>query len=117
WSGQLYLWRLRIDGQSQPERLDVAGLGAASPTISRSGDRLAFASVSFDSDIYRFEPGHPAQTVASSTFRESEPSWSPDGRRFAFSSLRSGDTSHIWVAAADGSAVQQLTYGPGHHQG
>ena len=44
------------------------------------------------------------------------PQFSPDGRRIAFCSLRSGDAMHVWVANADGSSPEQLTHGPGPYQ-
>jgi Tol biopolymer transport system component len=115
--GLTYLWRLGISEHSQPERIEVAGLGATSPSTAGSRDRLAFAHVRYDTDIYRFEPGRSAQSVAASTFRESEPRLSGDGRRLAFCSLRSGDNPEVWVAAADGSGARQLTDGPGQIQG
>jgi TolB protein len=37
-----------------------------------------------------------------------DPSWSPDGRYLAFVSNRSG-APEVWVAAVDGSGLQQLT--------
>jgi Tol biopolymer transport system component len=38
------------------------------------------------------------------------PSWSPDGRRIAFQSYRSGNF-HIWTIASDGTDARQLTSG------
>jgi len=38
--------------------------------------------------------------------------WSPDGRRLAFASDRTGG-SHLWVMNADGTGQSQLTDGPG----
>ena len=40
----------------------------------------------------------------------SSPSWSPDGRKLAFSSNRDG-TYEIYVACADGSGLSVLTAG------
>src|SRR5919202_6063074 len=42
-------------------------------------------------------------------------SWSPDGRRIAFTSHRDGPSSEeIYVMNADGSAQQRLTFSSGH---
>jgi TolB protein len=41
------------------------------------------------------------------------PAWSPDGRRFAFSSTHEGN-QEIYTAAADGSDLARLTQSPGH---
>ena len=112
-----YLWRVAADGTRPPERIEVAGLGATTPATSLTSDRLAFARDVSDSDVYRFQPGRPAQPVLSSTFPDAETRFSPDGRRLAFCSLRGGDTLEVWLAAADGSGAQQLTHGPGYYQG
>jgi Tol biopolymer transport system component/DNA-binding winged helix-turn-helix (wHTH) protein len=112
-----YLWRVDIDGSRPPERVEVAGLGAAMPATAVSRDRLAFVRIVVDTDVYRFRPGIPSVPVLASTFLDGETRFSPDGRRIAFSSMRSADTFRIWVAAADGSNAQQLTRGPGFQQG
>jgi TolB protein len=41
------------------------------------------------------------------------PAWSPDGKRFAFSSTHEGN-QEIYTAAADGSDLVRLTRHPGH---
>ena len=112
-----YLWRVDIDGSRPPERIEVAGLGAAMPATAVSRDRLAFVRIVVDTDVYRFQPGIPSVPVLASSFLDGETRFSPDGRRIAFSSMRSADTFRIWVAAADGSNAQQVTRGPGFQQG
>lgn len=54
----------------------------------------------------------PASFVAVSTFAgsHSQPSFAPDGRRFAFISDADG-TPHLWVAGSDESSPTQLTFG------
>src|SRR6267142_6508661 len=42
------------------------------------------------------------------------PRWSPDGKRIAFSSRRTGDYE-VWVINRDGSGLQQLTQSHGGH--
>jgi Tol biopolymer transport system component len=112
-----YLWRLSVDGNRSPERIEVAGSGAGAVAIARSRDRLVFTRDSWDTDIYRFEVARPARLVIGSTFPESDVRFSSDGRRLAFASMRSGDKFEILVAEADGSGVRQLTHGPGISQG
>jgi Tol biopolymer transport system component len=48
----------------------------------------------------------------SGLFYEVDPAWSPDGRRIAFSSKRSG-RSEIYAVRADGTGTRRLTSGPG----
>ena len=80
------------------------GRQCAVPDDSPTGDRLAFSpSHSMTDDIYRFEPGRAARPVARSSVFDGSPQFSPDGRRIAFCSLRSGDAMEVWVANADGS--------------
>ena len=62
-----YLWRVEVDGEQPPERIEMAGVNAFFPSISPTGDRLAFTRSPHDEDIYRFEPGRPAQPVARSS--------------------------------------------------
>jgi Tol biopolymer transport system component/tRNA A-37 threonylcarbamoyl transferase component Bud32 len=107
-----HLWRVRADATSPPERIEVAG-SAMSPTTARSRDRLAFARVVYDLDVYRIEDGHSPQPFAVSSRVDGDGAFSPDGRRIAFASARNGYASEIWVAASDGSDVRQLTNGPG----
>jgi Tol biopolymer transport system component len=106
-----YLWRVGADGSRPPERIEVAGLGAAWPATVFSRDRLAFVRDSSDIDLYRFVPGRPPEVVAASTFPETEAAISADGHRLAFTSTRSADALQIWVSNADGSDPQQLTRG------
>ena len=47
-----------------------------------------------------------------STRGEWDPAFSPDGRKVAFGSWRSGEC-HIWIGAADGSACRKLPLPPG----
>ncbi len=112
-----YLWRVGVDGQRPPERIEMAGAGAMFPSIAPGGDRLVFARLVDDDDIYRFEPGRSPQPVARSSVFDGSPQFSPDGRRIAFSSARAGEAVEVWIAGADGSEPAQLTHGPGRWQG
>jgi len=54
--------------------------------------------------------------VARSSVKDTNAQFSPDGRRIAFCSARSGDAIEVWVAGADGSQPERLTRGPGRWQ-
>jgi Tol biopolymer transport system component/DNA-binding winged helix-turn-helix (wHTH) protein len=112
-----YLWRVAADGTRPPERIELAGANALFPSIAPAGDRLAFARLLHDEDIYRLEPGRQPRPVAQSSAFEGFPAYSPDGRRITFCSARSGDAMEVWVADADGSSPAQVTHVPGGYQG
>jgi Tol biopolymer transport system component len=112
-----YLWRVDAAGRRPPERIEVAGVGARDPAGTPSRDWLAFSRSQFDSDLFSFREGHDAELVLGSTLWEGSPDFSPDGRRIAFESTRSGERVEVWLASADGSQVEQLTRGPGGWQG
>ena len=103
------LWRLWIDGTREPETVELAGGDAEHPATATSRDRLVFSQYDWDMHLYRFAPGKPLERVAASSSHEGDPHFSPDGRRMAFASGRSGQVA-IWVAAADGSDPRQLTW-------
>jgi Tol biopolymer transport system component len=111
-----YLWRLPISGTANPERLELAGPQVQYPAIARVGKRLAYARGGLDTDIWKLEAGAPAKNFISSTLRDNNPQFSPDGKRIAFSSSRSG-THEIWVSNRDGSNPVQLTDGLARYQG
>jgi Tol biopolymer transport system component len=112
-----YLWRLPADGSHPPQRLEIAGLGAAAPATTRARDRLAFAHVRSSISIHRLDAAPTSRAVVSSALWDLHPQFSPDGQTLAFSSSRSGESVEIWLASADGSNPHQLTHGPGVHQG
>ena len=114
--GFSHLWRVGVDGTAPAERIEAAR-GGLSPAIVGGRNRLAFAQTLRDVDVFSFETGRPDAIVAASSNLDHGPSFSPDGRRFAFESGRSGEVHEIWLANADGSNPVQLTRGPGIWQG
>ena len=122
--GNLGLWRIAVSDGSIPQRINLDASNAEAPAISRLGNRLAFATVKDDLNIWRIDlkgpgqnPGLPSRFI-SSTQIQMYPAFSPDGRRIAFMSDRSG-TQEIWICDGDGSKATQLTsfggyaiYGP-----
>jgi Tol biopolymer transport system component/DNA-binding winged helix-turn-helix (wHTH) protein len=114
--GLIHLWRVDADGAGQPERIDMAGIDVTFPVMARVGERLAYSRSSEDEDLYHFEPPGSARPIAQSSLKDTNAQFSPDGRRIAFCSARSGDALEIWVAGADGSRPERLTRGPGTWQ-
>lgn len=93
------------------------------PDVSPDGGRLAYTSwltimpyrggVSVVQQIWTLDlaRGRAGQLLLSNA-SNIHPRWSPDGRRLAFSSNRTG-RYEIWIVAADGSDPRQVTDGPG----
>jgi Tol biopolymer transport system component/DNA-binding winged helix-turn-helix (wHTH) protein len=120
------LWRIDVSGSArrsaEPQRLAALGENAIGAAISRRGHRLAYTSFSTHSSIWRIAaPGSSkardeksARSVNGdtpfiySTRDDSSPEFSPDGKRIAFMSNRSGDLE-LWVCDSDGSNPIQLT--------
>jgi len=113
------LWKVSISEASTPSRLPFVGEDAVTPAISRAPagrpSVLAYVRSYQDANIYRVDvpaPGVPAPAppvaAISSTRTDWTPQYSPDGRRVAFASGRSG-TFEIWLSDPDGSNAVQLT--------
>jgi serine/threonine protein kinase/Tol biopolymer transport system component len=103
-----FLWRVARSG-GEPARVEVAGDTAAYPTIARQQRTLAFEKLDGDNDLWRFEAGAARRSVASSTLSEFDAQLSPDARRIAFRTERSGRGAEIWTAGVDGNNPMRLT--------
>jgi Tol biopolymer transport system component/DNA-binding winged helix-turn-helix (wHTH) protein len=106
------LWRIPARGGT-PQRLPIGSDRAYTPAISLKGHRLAYASGLWNENIWRLPilSGHRAgraDKLISSSMQEEGPQYSPDSKRIAFQSTRSGNFE-IWRADADGSNLVQLT--------
>jgi TolB protein len=117
-----YLWDVRAG--SAPRRLladrETPHFDA---TFSPDGSRLLLAAVRFiglqgNLDIAAVNSdGSGFRAIlteeGSRVVHQEWPAWSPDGKRFAFSSTHEGN-QEIYTAAADGSDLIRLTQHPGH---
>jgi len=109
-SGFQRLYRIPASG-GEPQPLFAGSDNARYPSIS--GTRLAYVAIAHDVDIWRtappvgsrFEEG--TRWIASKRL-DASPSYSPDGRRIAFISSRTG-THELWIADAEGAGPIQLT--------
>jgi Tol biopolymer transport system component len=75
---------------------------------SRDGDYAIFEMNADGGAQHRLTVGGAEVTSPARLFFQIEPAWSPDGRRIAFSSRRSG-TFDIYVMNADGTGTRRLT--------
>ncbi len=104
------LWRIAVGG-GDPRLLAGIGENASKPVVAPNGNRLVFERSVFDPNIWRYElegsSNQPRKLIAS-TRAERSVQLSPDGKRIAFFSQRSG-SSEIWLAGSDGSNPIQLT--------
>lgn len=77
-----------------------------SPDISPDGQTIVFELLG---DLYALPAkGGPAKALSSGMAFDSQPVFSPDGRKIAFVSDRSG-SENIWLMSADGSKPWQLS--------
>ena len=72
-----------------------------------------FTRVSLDTEFIASKWGVLRSLVVGSTLRDDRSAFVPGWPTAGVRSMRSGDTVDILVAEADGSAVRQLTHGPG----
>jgi Tol biopolymer transport system component/DNA-binding winged helix-turn-helix (wHTH) protein len=99
--------------QGTPERLARSGSGINDPSISRQGNRLVYTQSLVDTNIWRLDLSASSKDRSdmpfiSSTRLDVEARYSPDGKKIAFISKRSG-TYQIWVCDSDGSDPRRLT--------
>src|SRR3989449_4723765 len=109
-NGDVYV--MNVDGSGVTQ---LTHDGTASPTAwSPNGKQIAFTSFrSGNSDIYVMNTdgsGVIQLTDDPATDFGDRAGWSPDGRRFVFSSTRDGGDIDIFVMNADGTGVTQLTH-------
>jgi eukaryotic-like serine/threonine-protein kinase len=107
YAGTDALWRVNVEGSPQPERM-LAG-NFAGLTIDRTGKRIAFTRSFSDGNIWRIaRDGKNATKLIASSGEDSSPSVSPDGKRIAVRSNRSG-SFELYSYAIDGSDEKRIT--------
>jgi Tol biopolymer transport system component/DNA-binding winged helix-turn-helix (wHTH) protein len=93
-----------------PKQLAFAG-SAMLPTVSSKGNKLAYSSRFTDSDIWRrdlLQPESPAVKLLPSSRAQWDAQYSPDGKRIAFASIRSG-LQGVWISSDDGTNLVQIS--------
>jgi len=96
------------NGTNRP--LALAG-SAMLPTVSPSGAKLAYSSLSTTPGIWRRDLVHPeaqATELIPSSRAQFDAEYSPDGKRIAFVSFRSG-LQGVWMSNEDGANLVQIS--------
>jgi Tol biopolymer transport system component len=117
------LWRIASSGGA-PQQITLAGsVGSVlDVTVARRCCRLAFASQVIDPNIWSVQLDRPfghaslPRLFTGSSRLDGNPQLSPDRSHLAYFSDRSG-LFQIWMAARDGSNLQQLTHFTEGHSG
>jgi Tol biopolymer transport system component len=105
------LWRIPADASYAPVEINDSGWY---PAVSRRGFRLAYQRITRNLNIWQMELSsqtreqHILIPSTSETDQGPGPQFSPDGKKLAYMSDRSG-TMEIWVSERDGSNAFQLT--------
>jgi len=103
------LYRLSIAGNRVPERLNLGWDSQLVPAVSIARHRLIYASRVYRGDLVRLDTqAGTLEPLVSARGLQLHPRYSPDGRKIAFFSTRSGNPE-IWTCNADGSGCEQLT--------
>jgi Tol biopolymer transport system component len=115
--GSRSLWRVPVSGGRAPERLTYAQRSAVGPAIASSPPRLVYSWNLLNGNIWRLDlRTGERKMLISSTYIQQVPQYSPDGRKIAFQSNRSGNYE-VWTCNADGSNCLQITFFDGPQGG
>jgi len=110
--GRQDLWRLSVSPSGTPTRLAGVGGDVFRVAISPRGQRLLYEQQTSSSCLWKIPIGSNERAqplrVTSTTKEDIFPHYSPDGKRIAFQSDRSG-VFEIWVCDGDGSNARQVT--------
>jgi Tol biopolymer transport system component len=117
--------RSRLFGVLAPDTFDTAqepgsGLRVSDGPDSRAswspaGDWVAFGSTrDGQGEIYRMRPdGMELVRLTNDPAHDTDPAYSPDGRRIAFISTRTDGAARLHIMDADGGNVSMVSSGPG----
>jgi len=110
------LWRMRV-GAKSPELLNWAASGSILPAASPAKHLLAYAALSSTGKIWRVDlRTGERRIIVDSKYVQEIPQYSPDGRKLAFQSNRSG-SYEVWTCDVEGTNCQQLTFFQGPQGG
>jgi Tol biopolymer transport system component len=109
------LKQLRLDPHLRPGPAELLPFGEGASTLSlASAGPLVYSVELSDTNLYSLDLSRPGSViepaaVPASTHDDYTPAYSPDGRRVAFTSTRSG-SEELWLSNADGTGLRQITF-------
>ena len=108
-AGIYSLWRVPASG-GDPSFVAGGGVKIKHPSSARGRDAIAFENWLYELNLWSVSTeGGVSRALTQTTDQWNfQPAVSPDGRRIAFVSTRSGG-EEIWVADSDGSSARRLT--------
>lgn len=113
------IWRVNATGKHR-RRLTSLRRRSEAPGWSNSG-RIAYErwlsspdkERLIETDIYTIQSnGHDLRRLTNTEGEDTDPAWSPDAQRIAFSSDRDGGNFDLYIMNADGSEQHRLTDTP-----
>src|SRR5262249_48238634 len=112
--GLTTLWRVDAEGGT-PRRIEGIGASAYDPAVARKGERLAYINGFANHSLWaatlqdKIHVDGPARVLVYSRGWNGISGFSPDSKKLAFESSRSG-YDEIWISNSDGSNPTQLTF-------
>ncbi|HEY7291438.1 MAG TPA: amidohydrolase family protein [Vicinamibacterales bacterium] len=82
-------------------------LGIVRPVISPDGSRVAFAALG---DIYVMPVGGKPENITHDAALDTDPAWSPDGNRLAYSSDKDNEHLQLFVRDMRSGQTRQVTH-------
>lgn len=108
--GPFGLWRVDVDG-GPAQRVPQSSRAAYTPVLSRDGRSLVYEEWTGQTNLFSVDGANPAalpQQITYTTRFNWNPNASPDGKKLAFASDRSG-SAEIWVSDRMGEQALKLT--------
>jgi Tol biopolymer transport system component len=110
-SGTYGLWKVNL-GSANIAPLPAPGENAMEPTVPADGRALIYTDANLNASIWRFDLARRIHERLITSIRQNHSAaWSPDGKRIAFASDRTG-AWQVWIAGANGERPAPITSFP-----
>ncbi|MBI3623119.1 PD40 domain-containing protein [Candidatus Pacearchaeota archaeon] len=115
--GNAYIFSINPDGSSEVNLTENLGLWAISPSWSPDASKIVFSATnSHNHNIWIMNAdGSDKTQLTSSSMQETEPAFSPNGARIAYSAAYVSGYEQILIMNSDGSNPQAVTTDYDHY--